>query len=276
MLNSVAPASPSRAGEGEISTDSTSRFSSRVENYIRYRPGYPRAVVELLAGECGLVPASVVADVGSGTGILSELFLRNGNRVYGVEPNREMREAGERQLSAYDNFVSVEGRAEATTLDDRSVDFVTSGQALHWFEREAARREFARILRPGGWLVAVWNDWNAETSPFLRDYERLLIDLGTDYQEVSVRTGNDDDLVNPYFGPGEVRLKTFGNQQVFDFESLKGRLISSSYAPEPGHPNFTPMIERLASIFEQHQENGRVVFDYDTKVYYGQLKGSQK
>jgi len=255
-----------------MSADPTSRFSSRVENYIRYRPGYPRSVVELLAGECGLTPASVVADVGSGTGILSELFLRNGNRVYGVEPNREMREAGERLLSTYDNFVSVEGRAEATTVAAGSVDFVTSGQALHWFERDAARREFARILRPGGWVVAVWNDWNADASPFLKDYERLLIDFSTDYQEVSRKSGNDDDLVYPYFGPGEVRLKTFGNQQVFDFENLKGRLMSSSYAPEPGHPNFQPMMERLASIFERHKENGRVVFGYDTKVYYGQLR----
>ena len=115
------------------------------------------------------------------------------------------------------------------------------------------------------------NDWNAEASPFLRDYERLLIDFGTDYQEVCIRAGDDNDLVRPYFSPGEVRLKTFGNQQVFDFENLKGRLMSSSYAPEPGHPNFAPMIERLASIFEQHQEGGRVVFDYGTKVYYGQL-----
>ena len=255
-----------------MSADPTRRFSSRVEDYIKYRPRYPRSVVELLKDECGLSHASVVADVGSGTGILSELFLRNGNRVYGVEPNREMREAGERLLSTYDNFVSVEGRAEATTVAAGSVDFVTSGQALHWFERDAARREFARILRPGGWVVAVWNDWSAETSPFLKDYERLLLDFGTDYREVCMRAGNDDDLVYSFFGPCEVRLKTFGNQQVFDFENLKGRLMSSSYAPEPGHPNFAPMLERLASIFEQHQEGGRVVFDYGTKVYYGQLK----
>src|SRR5207248_11421403 len=154
-----------RASAPEImSADPTRRFSSRVADYIKYRPRYPQSVVELLRDECGLRHAAVVADVGSGTGILSELFLRNGNRVYGVEPNQEMREAGGRLLAAYDNFVSVEGRAEATTLDDRSVDFVTSGQALHWFERDAARREFVRILRPGGWVVAVWNDWNAEAS----------------------------------------------------------------------------------------------------------------
>src|SRR5947209_11876909 len=129
-----------------MSIDSTSRFSSRVENYIRYRPGYPQSVVELLAGECGLTPTSVVADVGSGTGILTELFLRNGNTVYGVEPNREMREAGEGLLAGYPNFHSVDGRAEATGLPDASVDFVTAGQAFHWFDAQGARAEFSRIL----------------------------------------------------------------------------------------------------------------------------------
>ncbi|HEX3560564.1 MAG TPA: class I SAM-dependent methyltransferase [Pyrinomonadaceae bacterium] len=255
-----------------MSTDPTRRFSSRVENYIRHRPGYPLPVVGLLADECGLTPASVVADVGSGTGILSEMFLRNGNRVHGVEPNREMREAGERLLAAYENFVSVEGRAEATTLDERSVDFITAGQSLHWFERDGARREFARILRPGGWVVAIWNDWGTERSPFLKDYERLLMDFGTDYCEVSMKCGNDDELIYPFFSPGEVHLKAFGNQQVFDFESLKGRLMSSSYTPEPDHPSFAPMIARLASIFDRHARDGQVAFDYYTKVYYGQLK----
>ena len=255
-----------------MSADPTRRFSTRVENYVRYRPGYPRVVAEMLAEECGLKPASVVADVGSGTGILSELFLRNGNRVYGVEPNREMREAGERLLADYENFKSVEGRAEATTLDGGSVDFVTAGQAFHWFDLDAARREFKRILRPGGWVVALWNDRRTEGSPFLEDYERMLIDFGTDYCEVSNRYESEGDLIRPLFSPGEVHLKTFGNRQVFDFEGLKGRLLSSSFVPEPDHPNFAPMIERLASIFVRHARDGRVAFDYDTKVFYGRLE----
>src|SRR3954447_4559397 len=129
-----------------MNADPTRRFSNRVEDYIKYRPNYPRALVRLLEAECGMTGASVIADVGSGTGILSELFLKNGNRVYGVEPNREMREAGERLLASYTNFVSVDGRAEATTLDDASVDFVTAGQAFHWFDPPRTRREFVRVL----------------------------------------------------------------------------------------------------------------------------------
>jgi SAM-dependent methyltransferase len=253
-----------------MSTDSTRRFSSRVEDYVRYRPGYPHALVHLLEDECKLTPRSVVADVGSGTGILSELFLKNGNHVYGVEPNREMREAGERVLAAYANFVSVEGRAEATTLAAGSVDFIIAGQAFHWFDPAAARREFTRILIDGGWTVLAWNDRRTSGTPFLEDYERLLLEYGTDYREVSVKY-MEDESISMLFGANEVRTMTFDNEQVFDFDGLRGRLASSSYAPEPGHPNFDPMMRELEAIFRRHARGGRVVFTYDTKVFYGRL-----
>jgi SAM-dependent methyltransferase len=253
-----------------MSADSTRRFSSRVEDYIKYRPSYPQAFVRLLEDECALTPASVVADVGSGTGILSEMFLRNGNRVYGVEPNREMREAGERLLAAYSNFVSVDGSAEATTLEDRSIDFVTAGQAFHWFDPSGARREFTRMLRRGGWAVLVWNDRRTEGTPFLEDYERLLLEYGTDYREVSCKYA-EDESINALFGPGKVSLKTFDNEQVFDFDGLRGRLTSSSYTPAPGHPNFAPLMRELEALFRRHERGGRVVVTYDTKVFYGRL-----
>ena len=246
------------------------RFSTRVENYVKHRPGYPPEVLGLLRAECGLTPESVVADVGSGTGILSELFLQNGNRVYGVEPNREMREAGARLLARYPEFVSVEGRAEATTLGEASVDFVTAGQAMHWFEREAARREFARVLRPGGWVVVLWNERLTAGTPFLEAYERLLLDYGTDYREVSHKYA-EDSLIEPFFGAGRFSYKTFPNRQVFDLDGLKGRLLSASYVPEPGHPNFHPMMLALDALFDEHAEDGRVFVEYETRVYYGKV-----
>ena len=251
-------------------TNPTGRFSSRVENYVKYRPGYPPEVVALLAAECGLTKASVVADIGSGPGNLSELFLRHGCRVYGVEPNREMREAGERLLAAEANFRSVGGSAEATTLPDACADFVVAGQAFHWFEPEAARREFARILQPGGWVVIVWNDRRTGGSAFLEAYERLLQTRGTDYKEVSHKYA-DENVLRPFFGARGMRQKVFANEQRFDFEGLRGRLLSSSYTPEPGHPNHLPMLEELAALFDAHSTDGRVVFEYETKVYYGQM-----
>jgi len=253
-----------------MTRDPTARFSSRVSDYVKYRPGYPPAVVRLLEEECGLTPSSEVADVGSGTGLLSELFLRNGNRVYGVEPNREMREAGEQLLAAYPNFVSVEGRAEETTLESGCVDFVIAGQAFHWFDPPGTRREFARILRPGGWVVLAWNDRRTAGTPFLEDYERLLLEYGTDYAEVSAKYMEESSLSTLY-GGAEVLTRTFANEQVFDFEGLKGRLASSSYAPQPGHPKHAPMMDELEAIFRRHERAGQVVVTYDTKVFYGRL-----
>lgn len=251
---------------------STERFSSRVENYIKYRPRYPSAVTQLLRKECGLARESVIADIGSGTGILTELFLKNGNTVFGVEPNNEMREAGERLLRDYSRFKSVSGKAEATTLPDRSVDFSTAGQAFHWFDREKARREFVRILRPGGWVVLLWNDRNISARPFFTAYEDLLRTYGTDYEAVGHKHV-DSELIGSFFGADRFKLATFPNEQVFDYEGLKGRLLSSSYAPEPGHPKHTPMLQQLKTIFSQYQVNANVTFEYDTCVYYGRLSG---
>ena len=250
--------------------DPTLRFSSRVENYAKYRPGYPTGVITTLAEECGLTPNSTVADIGSGTGILSQLFLKNGNRVFGVEPNREMREAGERLLGKYPGFTSVNGTAEATALADSSVDFVTAGQAFHWFDRERARKEFARILRSNGWVALIWNERLTDTSHFLRAYEGLLQQYGTDYVAVDHRNV-DTDAITAFFASQPFTLRKFDNQQIFDWNGLKGRLLSSSYTPEPGHSDHQPMLDVLRALFDKHQSNGEVSFDYVTLLYFGRL-----
>ena len=167
-----------------LQTDPTQRFSARVENYIRYRPSYPPQVLETLRSECGLTASSAIADIASGTGIFTRLLLENGNRVYGVEPNRDMREAAERLLADFRGFSSVTGTAEATTLPDQSVDFATAAQAAHWFDLAKARREFERILKPAGWAVLIWNERSTDSTPFLREYEALLLEYGTDYEMV--------------------------------------------------------------------------------------------
>jgi len=251
--------------------DATKRFSSRVENYIKYRPGYPAAVLDLLGEKCGLTGDSIVADMGSGTGILTELFLRNGNLIFAVEPNRDMREAAERILGKYPNFKSVSGTAEATPLKDQSVHFIAAGQAFHWFNRERVQREFLRLLKPGGWVVLIWND-RIVTGPFAAAYEQLLRTYGTDYEAVDHKH-TDAKVLGPFFGASGYEQSRFANRQVFDCEGLKGRLLSSSYAPEPGDPRYAPMLEVLGKLFTEHQTGGKVVFEYDTLVYYGRLAG---
>ncbi|MDQ3927639.1 MAG: class I SAM-dependent methyltransferase [Chloroflexota bacterium] len=251
--------------------DVTQRFSTRVENYIKYRPHYPPEVLQTLQQRCGLTPASVIADVGSGTGILTEVFLRNGNLVYGIEPNQEMREAAERLLAAYPNFRSLDARAEAIGLPGESVDIVTAGQAYHWFDRAGARAEFARILKPGGWVALVWNLRQTGTTPFLRAYEHLLNTYGTDYSDVHFRGDDSEDSLHDFYGGDGPQVETFSNSQYFDYAGLEGRLLSSSYTPEPGHPNHQPMLAALKSIFDEHQVDGKVTFLYNTRLYYGRL-----
>jgi SAM-dependent methyltransferase len=254
-----------------LTADPKQRFSNRVADYIRYRPGYPRAVLDLLRQGCDLKPDSIIADIGSGTGLLTQLFLEYGNLVYGVEPNAEMRRAGEEFLKKYPRFRSVAASAESTTLPDASVDFVVAGQAFHWFEPCAARTEFARILRPGGPVVVIWNERLKDTSPFLREYETFLRTFGTDYDKVSERYPQVQSMKD-FFGPGAMTRLSFANAQVFDFDGLRGRLLSSSYSPPKGHAKHEPMLAALLPLFDAHAENGRVRFEYETHVYYGHLK----
>jgi SAM-dependent methyltransferase len=251
-------------------SNSTSRFSDRVENYVRYRPGYPADALRALQIECGLTPQHVIADVASGTGIWTRMLLENGNQVFAVEPNQEMRRAGERLLSAFPNLISTAGNAEGTTLPDGSVDFVTAAQAAHWFERSAARQEFVRILKPGGWLVLLWNERLIDRTPFLRAYEELLLTHATDYEEV--RHERTTDAVNEFFDPVPYAERSFAMRQEFDYEGLEGRLLSSSYVPAAGHPKHAPMLHALRRIFDENSSAGRVVFEYTTRIYFGRLK----
>jgi SAM-dependent methyltransferase len=252
-------------------TDPTKRFSSRVANYVKYRPGYPPEVVDLLKEDCGFTRDSVVADVGSGTGNLTRVFLDRGNVVFAVEPNTDMRAAAERSLSGHVGFRSVDARAEATTLPDRGVDFITAGQAFHWFDRVQTRPEFARILKPGGWVVLVWNDRKNESSDFLEAYDQLLHSFAREYKAASHRE-LEAEAIWEFFTPGGVRLRKIPSRQVFNFDGILGRLMSSSYAPEAGHPQHVPMVAELERLFYKHQTNGSVAFEYDTLVYYGQLQ----
>jgi len=247
----------------------TERFSDRVADYVRYRPGYPPELLECLRRNCGLIPQWVVADIGSGTGLLSKLFLENGNRVLAVEPNAGMRTAGEKFLSGFDQFISREGRAEATGLEAGCVDIVAAGQAFHWFDRRRARVEFQRILKPGGWIALVWNE-RLTSTPFLADYEQLLHRYSPDYAKVDHRNVNEAAL-GEFFHPGHFRQKIFFMRQQFDWQGVHGRWLSSSYVPAPGQPGHEEMRRELQVIFGRYQQDGLVDWEYKTRVYYGRF-----
>jgi len=248
-----------------LDSNSTTRFTGRVENYIKYRPSYPVEVIEYLKSEGILRSDSVIADIGSGTGISAELFLKNGNAVYGVEPNDAMREAAEKLLSAYSNFKSINATAEETTLPDNSIDLIICAQAFHWFDIPKVKIEFKRILKPTGRICLIWNERILDGNPFLAAYEKLLLKYGTDYK--NVRHENIDEKKLNEFYDSAYTKKTFPNKQVFDLAGVTGRLLSSSYTPQYDSPLYEPMLAELNEIFEKNQVNGKIEFLYDTNIY---------
>ena len=229
------------------------------------RPGYPRGLIPLLQERTGLEPDWVVADIGSGTGLSAEPFLAFGNVVFGVEPNDDMRAAGEQVLRNYARFHSVAGSAEQTTLEARSIDLISAGQAFHWFDRARARAEFTRILRPDGWIVLFWNRRDTAGSAFARDYEALLERFGTDYQQVRHDNLGDSEI-GGFLGTSYERA-ALPNEQVLDYDGLQGRLLSSSFTPPAGDERRGAMLEKLRELFDRHQQNGCVTIDYATEIF---------
>jgi len=245
--------------------DPKKRFSSRVENYIKYRPNYPSKIIDFMMEKKLLKKDSVVADIGSGTGILSELFLKNGNTVYGVEPNNNMRKGAERNLQKYPNFTSIDGSAEKTNLKNKSIDLATAAQAFHWFDVEYTKKEFKRILKPNGSVVIIWNNRIKTGKEFSSQYEKFIIKYGTDYKEVRKNEKKIDQFQR------KLQRKVFYNYQDLDFEGLKGRLLSVSYIPLEGEPKYETMLEDMYTIFKEYERKGKVRLEYDTEVYYGKL-----
>jgi SAM-dependent methyltransferase len=250
--------------------NSLSRFSDRVQDYVRYRPSYPASVIEFLREQAGLAADVTVADVGAGTGIFTRLLLDAGARVYAVEPNDAMRVAAESDLGNRAGFISVKGTAESTNLMDRSVFLVTCVQAFHWFDAAAARGEFLRILRPRGQCALIWNTSILE-GKFALGYEEIKSKFGTDFQRVRHESLKNGEIFGLFFGSEGWVKHTFENAQMLDWEGLKGRLLSSSYAPKEGHSSHGPMLVALKTLFDRCQKNGIVRMEYETELYMGRL-----
>jgi SAM-dependent methyltransferase len=262
----------------ESKLNPTRRFSDRVEYYLRSRPRYPAALLEFCQRTLGLNAGDAIADVGSGTGFLSELFLRNGNPVFAIEPNAPMRQAAETLLKDFPGFHSVNAHAEATSLSAGSVRFIVAGQAFHWFDRAAARQEFRRILMRDGWVALVWNErvLDGPNARFSQAYEEVINQFGGDLDLVrhATLTSQDSGALSDFFAPNGFKVASFDNPHPLNLEGLQARAFSSSYLPLPGQQGAREMLDRIAEIFARCQVGGKVVQDYSTRVYYGTLESA--
>jgi ubiquinone/menaquinone biosynthesis C-methylase UbiE len=252
-----------------MAKDNTKRFSNRVEDYVKYRPSYPVEIISFLQQQFDLTNDKQITDIGAGTGISAALFLNAGYSVTAVEPNKEMREKSIELLNKFPGFKAVDGTAEHTTLQDKSIDAIIAGQAFHWFEVDAAKAEFKRIVKDNGLVILIWNE-RLVNSAFEKEYDQLIIKYSKDYEEVDHRN-LDDDNIGAFFAPEPFQYKTFANKQVFNFEGLQGRLQSSSYMPTQGEEGYEAMITGLQKLFNEHEENGAITINYITKVYVGKV-----
>jgi SAM-dependent methyltransferase len=250
------------------SLNPTGRFSARVADYVKYRPGYPQQVIQRLHEVVGFSPQWIVADIGCGTGISSKSFVDHGNRVFGVEPNAEMRAAATAMFAGNERFIPVNGTAEATTLPDASADLIVVAQAFHWLDKSAVSTEFPRILKPGGAMLVMWNERSTTADAFATEYDQLLTSRGTDYTRVVTRRPMTVADFQQLFGH-EFQRFALRNEQVFDYDGLAGRVRSSSYVPLPGEAGHDLLFLDLRRLFDRHQQDGTVRFEYETELFIG-------
>jgi len=247
----------------------TERFSDRVSDYINFRPSYPSVIIDILRADCRLNNNSVIADIGSGTGKLTELLLKLKLTVHAVEPNKEMREAAVTLLGSNAHFVSVAGTAEATNLDDQSVDLITVAQAFHWFDLDNTKIEFERILKPNGHIALIWNERNTNL-PFQKEYDQMLTEYAPEYSKVNHRNITDKD-VSDFLQPRTVRNFSLPYSQKFDLAGLIGRMNSSSYTPKSDTPKSLALNTAATQLFKRHEVCGRIEFSYQSRVYLGSV-----
>jgi SAM-dependent methyltransferase len=250
--------------------DPISKFNKKVKKYTLYRPGYPSEIITFLQEELSFNKEHVVADIGSGTGLFTKLILENGNLTFGIEPNFSMREQSITELSNYQNFTIIDGRAEDTKLDTNSIDFIFAVQSFHWFNNNEARKEFKRILRNNGYVVLIWNQRSTDNSSFLKSYELLLKTYARNYNP-SIHNGLDESYIKSFYYPNKYHIKKLFRRQLLNYKELKGRLLSTTYAPGYNDPNYKLILIDLKTLFNEYNENGVVQIDYCVYIYYGKL-----
>ena len=252
-----------------MSLDSTRRFTRRADYYAKFRPTYPPEAIRLLREETGLKASDVIADLGSGTGLLSRLFLENGNLVFAVEPNGSMRRHAEKALAGFPRFVSVAGTAERTTLPRRSIDLIAVGQALHWFEPKRAVKEFSRISKPSASLCVLYNE-RKEEGEFMLAYEELVRRNERDRAKVP---NVDGEYARRFFRGERYSTFTIPNSQVLDLDGLLGRLLSASYIPAPNEKSrYAKLRKDVRRTFDTYNSGGCVTIVYDTTIFIGKVK----
>ena len=246
-----------------MTVDSRDRFSATADDYDRFRPGYPKAVVDWIARKASLGRGVSVADVGCGTGIAARLFSSEGFEVTGVDPNEEMLA----RARVHGQATFVRGEADATGLSPSSMQLVYAAQAFHWFDLDRAFAEFRRILVPDGWIAAFWNQRDA--TPFLAEYEKLLSGI-PEYGRVR-KPREAIALIEKHPAVTDLRATDLRHKEFLDREALRGRLASSSYVVHGERP-MADVLRDVDALFDRFAAAGHVEIAYRVPVRLWRLR----
>ncbi len=144
-------------------------FGPAAELYDRVRPSYPSPALAWALAPLGSGTWRI-GDIGAGTGIMTRLIIDAGHEVVAVEPDAQMRQ---RLAATTPAANAVEGSAELMPMGDGSLDGAVAAQAYHWFDRDRAHTELARVIRPGGVFAALWNDRD-DAQAWVGEYSRIV------------------------------------------------------------------------------------------------------
>jgi ubiquinone/menaquinone biosynthesis C-methylase UbiE len=242
-----------------------------VEAYLAYRPRFPRGIITFLREHGGLPEGAVVADVGAGTGMLAEIFLDAGHRVIAVEPNGGMLEACRALAAQQPALRVVQGSAEATTLPDASVDLIAVGRAMHWFDWPRAHREFARVLRPDGWVLVASNGHSDSGGPISTRLSEILRKSRTDSAEADT-TRDFEKRLRGFLDTSSWQRRTLHHAMTVDFATLLGYAESLSAIPRPSERGHDGMVAELTMVFEEYQRDGLLVTPLTCNLHLGRLR----
>lgn len=245
------------------------KFDGRAEDYTAGRPDYAVALIDCMYREYGVSDASVIADIGSGTGKFARHLLDRGSEVYCVEPNDDMRRTAERELRSYEKFHSVTGTAEHTTLADGAADFVTAAQAFHWFDGKRFKGECLRILKDGGTVFLIWN---ARDGSDLLNQElfRLYTAYCPGFRGFSGGTQQDDPKIKSFFDGRYVSM-SFDHPLMFNRDRFVARCLSSSYSLREGDKGYEGYVDALNELFDRHERHGLVSVANQSVAYAGTI-----
>lgn len=246
------------------------KFTGKAKIYNKYRSSYANNCIEDIIKDRNISNQTIIADIGAGTGKLTEQFLEKGIKVIAVEPNKDMLNMARENLSKYGELIEFkEEAAEATKIENKSIDIIVVAQAFHWFDKELFKKECKRILKSDGLIAIMWNFID-----YKQELEGKIIDIHKKYTTLSFNASEEkkrDEEIAEFFGENNYELKIYENNYLEDYERFLGKQLSMSYALKKEDEKYNEYIGAFKKLFDKYGKDGIIEVHNNTYCYFGKL-----